>query len=68
MWPLWLCLGSIAMYVLVSFLEWLGKSARGESNPGCLYLLVLPLAIITLPLKLASDILKAERRKKGRRR
>lgn len=39
---------------------------------GLLYLLAIPIAIITLPLKLANDILKAERRtrnkRKGRRR
>jgi hypothetical protein len=35
---------------------------------GWLYLLVIPIAIITLPLKLANDILKAERQHKNRRR
>lgn len=46
---------------------------RKDPNIGCLYFLIaLPLAIILLPLKLAGDILKAERRsrnkRKGRRR
>ena len=33
-----------------------------------LYLLAVPIAIITLPFKLAGDILKAERRSRNKRK
>lgn len=39
-----------------------------DKKPGLLYLLALPIAILTLPLKLAGDQLKAERRHRNRKR
>lgn len=40
----------------------------GKKNPGLLYLLAIPLAIITLPFKLALDMMGSSRRGRRRRR
>ena len=59
----WFLLFSIALYVFASFLEGLANTLHGKSNFGLLYLLVLPLALLTLPLKLAFDMMGPKKRR-----
>lgn len=52
------------IFVILCGMVILGDTA--DKKPGLLYLLAIPLAIITLPFKLASDMMGGGRR--GRRR
>ena len=53
---------SVALFVLCLLAE------IGKKNPGLLFLLLIPLAIITLPIKLALDMMGSSRRGRRRRR
>jgi hypothetical protein len=70
MWPLWICLGGIALYMVGSVIEWLADQANGgrrRQGMGCLYLLAIPISIITLPIKLALDMMRSGRGRRKRR-
>jgi hypothetical protein len=57
---MWIFVIGVGLYLLVSLVDTANK------KPGILYLLVLPLAIITLPLKLALDMMSGGRRRRRR--
>ena len=59
----WFFLFGITLYVFASFLEGFANAVHGKGNWGLLYLLVLPIAILTLPLKLAFDMMGPKRRR-----
>jgi len=59
----WFLLFSIALYVFASFLEGFANALHGKSNFGLLYLLVLPLAFLFLPLKMAFDMMAPRKRR-----
>lgn len=53
----------VALYIFASFLEWFADAVQGKGNFALLYLLVLPIAILTLPLKLAFDMMGPRKRR-----
>lgn len=58
---MWIFVIGVGLYLLVSLVDTANK------KPGLLYLLALPIAIITLPLKLAFDMLGGGRGRRRRR-
>ena len=59
----WIFLIGISLYVFASFLEGFANALHGKSNFGLLYLLVLPLALLLLPFKMASDMMGSKKRR-----
>ena len=59
----WIFLIGISLYVFASFLEGFANALHGKINFGLLYLLVLPLALLLLPFKMASDMMGSKKRR-----